>query len=50
MQYLREFNFLTVLLRLLLAMLAGGAIGYGRSRRHMKAGLRTHTLTAIGAA
>ncbi len=50
MQYLREFNPLTVVLRLVLAMLAGGAIGYGRSRRHMKAGLRTHMLTAIGAA
>ena len=50
MTYLREFHFGTVLLRLLLAALAGGIIGYGRSRRHMKAGLRTYTLTAIGAA
>ena len=50
MTYLREFHFGTVVLRLLLAAISGGFIGYGRSRRHMKAGLRTHTLTAVGAA
>ena len=48
--FLREFNLVTVLFRLLLAMAAGGVIGYGRSRRRMKAGLRTYMLTAIGAA
>ena len=50
MTYLREFHFGTVVLRLLLAALAGGVIGFGRSRRHMKAGLRTYILTSIGAA
>ena len=48
--YLREFHLVTVILRLLLAMGAAGVIGYGRSRRRMKAGLRTYMLTAIGAA
>ena len=50
MAYLREFSFVTMVLRLLLAALAGGIIGYGRTRRRMRAGLRTYMLTAIGAA
>ena len=41
MAYLRQFNFVTVLLRLLLALAAGGAVGYGRSRKERPAGLRT---------
>ncbi len=48
--YLREFNAVSVVVRLLLAMLAGGAIGYGRSSQHRNAGLRTYMLVSIGAA
>ena len=47
---LREFTFLSVLLRLTLAMLCGGVIGYGRTKKRRTAGFRTYMLTAIGAA
>ena len=47
---LREFNFVTVVLRLALAMTAGGFIGYGRARKRRSAGMRTYMLTCTGAA
>lgn len=47
---LREFTFLSICLRLLLATLAGGVIGYGRSKKKRAAGLRTYMLTSMGAA
>lgn len=49
-EYLRGFNFLSVLLRILLAVAGGGVIGYGRARKQSNAGLRTYTLVSIGAA
>ncbi|MBR6165914.1 MAG: MgtC/SapB family protein [Clostridia bacterium] len=45
-----SLTFGAVALRLLLAMLCGGAVGYGRSRRERPAGLRTYMLIGIGAA
>lgn len=48
--YIHEFNFASVVIRLILAMVAGGAIGYGRSRKGRPAGLRTYILVSIGAA
>ena len=48
--YLREFHFLTAVLRLLLALIAGGAVGYGRSRKRRSAGMRTYMLVSLGAA
>ena len=48
--YLHQFNIVTVVVRLLLAMLAGAGIGYGRSRKGRSAGLRTYILVSIGAA
>ncbi len=48
--YLKEFNFVSAVVRLLLAMACGGVLGYGRSRKKQNAGLRTYILTAIGAA
>ena len=50
MEYLREFNLVSVTLRLILAMMAGAAIGYGRSLKRANAGLRTYMLTSVGAA
>ena len=50
LETLREFNIISVSLRLLLAMAAGGVVGYGRSKRKQNAGLRTYMLTSIGAA
>ena len=46
----RNLTFGAVALRLLLAMLCGGAVGYGRSRKERPAGLRTYMLICIGAA
>ena len=46
---LREFNFLSMCLRMLIAAVAGGMVGYGRSRNQQAAGLRTHIITCVGA-
>lgn len=48
--YLKEFNFLSVVVRLALAVSCGGVIGLGRSQKRQNAGFRTYILTAIGAA
>lgn len=47
---LREFNFVSAAVRLLLAMAAGGVIGLGRSRKERSAGFRTYMLISVGAA
>lgn len=47
---LRQFNLATVLLRMALAMLRGGAVGYGRTKKARSAGMRTYMLISIGAA
>ncbi|MBQ8921693.1 MAG: MgtC/SapB family protein [Oscillospiraceae bacterium] len=49
-EYLREFNLASVIVRMLLAALAGFSVGYGRSRKQRNAGMRTYTLVSIGAA
>lgn len=48
--YLCEFHFVSVVVRLLLALLAGGVVGFGRSKRERAAGLRTYMLISLGAA
>ena len=48
-RYLTEFNLTSVIVRLILAALAGVIIGYGRSKRD-RTGLRTYTLVCIGGA
>ncbi|MBR5366193.1 MAG: MgtC/SapB family protein [Clostridia bacterium] len=48
--FLREFNLASTVLRLLLAMIGGGLVGYGRSKKQRAAGLRTYTLICIGSA
>ena len=50
MEYLREFNMVSVIVRLLLAMTAGGIIGYGRSKRRKTAGLVIYMMVSVGAA
>ncbi len=47
---LRQFSFASALVRLLLAMVSGGVVGYGRSKQARAAGLRTYLLISIGAA
>lgn len=47
---LRQLNFPSVLLRLVLAMLFGGMIGLERGRKHRAAGFRTYMFVCLGAA
>ena len=48
--YLREMNLASVLLRLVAAMLFGGFIGLERERKRRPAGFRTYMLVCLGAA
>ena len=45
-----DFNWLSVILRLVLAVVLGGCIGSERGRHGRAAGLRTHILICVGAA
>ena len=47
---LNGINFYSVTLRLILATLCGGIIGYERGRMNRAAGFRTHMLVCIGSA
>ena len=47
MSFLTEID---LTMRLLMALLCGGAIGYERSRQFKSAGIRTHVVVALGAA
>ena len=48
--YLRDFSFLSVALRLLLAMILGGLLGLERIHKRRPAGFRTYILVCVGAA
>lgn len=48
--YLREFNFESVVLRLIMAMLFGGMLGIDRARKRRAAGFRTYMFVCLGAA
>ena len=50
LDYFRELNFISVLLRLVLAMAFGGMIGLERGRKHRAAGFRTYMLVCLGSA
>lgn len=50
LEYLRQMNMASVLLRLVLAMLFGGMIGLERGRKRRAAGFRTYMLVCLGAA
>jgi len=49
LQYLQEFNGISIVLRLVLATLFGGIIGIEREVKGRSAGFRTFTLVCIGA-
>lgn len=49
-EYLRELNFASVVLRILCAMAVGGIVGLDRERKGRAAGFRTYMLVALGAA
>ena len=48
--YIRDFNLVTVILRLVCAAFCGGVIGIERGKQRRAAGLRTHILVSLGAA
>ena len=48
-EFMRAFTPATVVIRLLLAMIAGGIIGLERGKQGRAAGMRTHILVSIGA-
>ena len=48
--YLRELNLASMMLRVILAMIMGGIIGYDREQKHRPAGFRTYMLVALAAA
>lgn len=50
MEFLRSVNLFSVTIRLCLAVLLGGIIGYERGSKRRPAGLRTHILVCVGAA
>ena len=50
LDWLRELSFLSVFLRLTLAMVFGGFIGFERARKRRAAGFRTYMLVCLGAA
>ena len=48
--YLRELNLASMMLRVVLALLMGGIIGFDREQKHRPAGFRTYMLVALAAA
>ncbi|MBR2454332.1 MAG: MgtC/SapB family protein [Clostridia bacterium] len=49
-EYIRDFNIVSMIVRLVLATLLSAIMGYERGRRGRAAGLRTHILVCVGAA
>lgn len=47
---LHELNILSISVRLFLAMLFGGILGYGREKKHLPAGFRTYMIVCLGSA
>ncbi|MBQ8719797.1 MAG: MgtC/SapB family protein [Clostridia bacterium] len=50
LDYLRDYNFVSITVRLVLAMIVGGIIGLERGKQGRAAGMRTHILVCIGSA
>ena len=48
-EYMRDINIVTVLVRLVIAMIFGGIIGLERGKQGRAAGMRTHILVCLGA-
>lgn len=47
--FLRDFNIVSILVRLVLAMIMGGTIGLERGKQGRAAGMRTHIFVCLGA-
>ena len=50
LDYLRQLNVYSMMLRIVLALIMGGIIGYGREKKGRPAGFRTYMLVSMGAA
>lgn len=50
LEYLRGLNIYSMMLRIALAVLMGGIVGYGREKKGRPAGFRTYMIVALGAA
>ena len=50
LEYIRDLNLITVIIRLALATLVGGFIGLERGKQGRAAGMRTHILVCLGSA
>lgn len=50
LEYLRQLNIVSMMLRIILAMFIGGFMGFERERKRRPAGFRTYMLVALGAA
>lgn len=48
--FLNEFNGVSVFVRLILALILGALLGIERERKQRPAGLRTYTLVCLGSA
>lgn len=48
LEYLRDFNIVSITLRIVLAMIIGGLIGIERGKQGRAAGMRTHILVCLG--
>jgi putative Mg2+ transporter-C (MgtC) family protein len=49
LEFLRDFNIVSIVVRLVLAMIMGGAIGLERGKQGRAAGMRTHIFVCLGA-
>ena len=49
LEYLQEFNIVSIAVRIVLAMIIGGLIGIERGKQGRAAGMRTHILVCLGA-
>lgn len=48
--YIQEFNAVSIFIRLLLSVVLGGLLGMERSQKHQAAGVRTFSLVCLGSA
>lgn len=48
--FLREWNMVSIMFRIVLAIILGGMVGIERGRKHRPAGMRTYILVCLGAA
>ena len=49
-EYLKDFNIVSIAVRIFLAMVVGGLIGIERGKQGRAAGMRTHILVCLGSA